>query len=705
MKTEKKFWSTSLSLVAALVALSALAATIPISQEPRATSSTAQDDLIINKTNTGAGTFTTKRIAVGDLVPTLSVKTFGATGDGSTDDTSSFQAAANARIPILVPGGSNVYKISNVVLTNGTSFIGNNSRIVMKAGTTGNVLDMGTNSWISIRGLDISGGAANAIPGSRNYTPIGIYVSAYGTNVEVSGCTVHNIDTGIQIAGPGTTGTTYLMPHAKVHDNEAYFCAAGFYWQVATGGNMSEYVIGSQLYAHSCYIGLDAHGGNIQWIGCQATACTYGLYKTGGSNPGHGSIVGCTANHGTWNLYVDAINLGETISGSKFLVGDVWIGNSQGVQIQDCDISDGQLWLNGQGALAGTNYVRFNTAMHSGTVTVIHTNSDASPVYGNFYPDGTEWAGAVYPAQPSGIFNNTLAVGLSAPKYQFEVKGTNTGTEFFGANGFGSSGYMGLYFHHDGPYATNWSVGSQGADLILNVAKPTGMIEFQNLNVAKGRMFNDGGWSFDMANYSISPGPGHIASSGLNLYPATSGITWFSGSTLSQVSDGILRMANNAGAGAELRLGSIKATNSVTSSLFIGNGLQLSNLTAVLAGCILPSMNTTARYCALIAPTVANTTEATYSQPFARAVTLTNLYFKVSNVLALTGTNVTVTVMTNGVASLLAATLVGDGSKTICSNLTDSAWIPAGGTLSLRLVGTNPTSFSPTIIHTVEAIY
>jgi hypothetical protein len=69
------------------------------------------------QTNTGA----VNRAINLKLAETVSVKDFGATGDGTTDDTAAIQAAVDTGLAVFVPQG--VYKITSPILSTGKSFI------------------------------------------------------------------------------------------------------------------------------------------------------------------------------------------------------------------------------------------------------------------------------------------------------------------------------------------------------------------------------------------------------------------------------------------------------------------------------------------------------------------------------------------------------------------------------------------------------
>jgi parallel beta-helix repeat protein len=91
----------------------------------------------------------------GDLV---SVKDFGATGDGTTDDTSAFTAAAvyssANKVRIFIPSGT--YIVGYIACPSYTSFVGNgakNTTLKLKASTNNSIFGGGTSDYLNISNI------------------------------------------------------------------------------------------------------------------------------------------------------------------------------------------------------------------------------------------------------------------------------------------------------------------------------------------------------------------------------------------------------------------------------------------------------------------------------------------------------------------------------------------------------------------------
>ena len=110
-----------------------------------------------------SGTGAEARTVDSKLQDFVSVKDFGVTGDGSTDDTTKFQAAIDATSTanqrLYIPTGT--YIITSLSLQNNTYLFGVGT-LKRKAGSTGYVITASSkNNWV-IRGFTIDGNKSNA---------------------------------------------------------------------------------------------------------------------------------------------------------------------------------------------------------------------------------------------------------------------------------------------------------------------------------------------------------------------------------------------------------------------------------------------------------------------------------------------------------------------------------------------------------------
>jgi hypothetical protein len=89
-----------------------------------------------------------------------------------------------------------------------------------------------------------------------------------------------------------------------------------------------------------CVFGITVDSGNSNIANGQTTFCSVGLLISGGTNNGHGSVIGWNSRHNSYNLSCQNVTLGHYIGGSNFIGGQagadqgkIQIYNSKGIMI------------------------------------------------------------------------------------------------------------------------------------------------------------------------------------------------------------------------------------------------------------------------------------------------------------------------------------------------------------------------------------
>ena len=139
---------------------------------------------------TAVGTGAVKRTSHDKFSDFVSIKDFGAVGDGLTDDTVAIQEALAAQNAVFVPEGE--YLITQaIVLGNRQTLTGAGQRAVIRANTLVNLIEIGA-SYVTLSHLRLEGGA--------------IGIKLYGdtepcVNTSVTDVTIWQAQTGILLDG------------------------------------------------------------------------------------------------------------------------------------------------------------------------------------------------------------------------------------------------------------------------------------------------------------------------------------------------------------------------------------------------------------------------------------------------------------------------------------------------------------------------
>ena len=380
---------------------------------------------LLAQTGTGAATAT----ATDKLKESLSVKDFGAVGNGIADDTVAIQvavvAAADRKAEVFIPFG--VYKISAPIsVYSGTKIRGvggmynkfSGSVLKSEAST---IFDIPANRWdIDIEDLGLLGHH------DESGWTAGIYgISLHGTypnssyRMKFSNLRIAGFERGISVVGNGNwqcDGIQVLHSFFVINKNGIYISGArnADYWVVDNCGfgfppadgtaiNLQNAgfmwvrstTAGGGLANNSAFIRFGAPNDQLLVTGCQAESLTYFLYIEASASVTSGlpitvrdSVIDCIVKIDRQSNFIS--------SGNIYSVNPEISGNDVRISSMDDSFSSGSTW-----AITGSNsYVQtqINT-LGPNKLSTIEPSRDNSYTLGSA---SHRW---------NGIFTNALTIG------------------------------------------------------------------------------------------------------------------------------------------------------------------------------------------------------------------------------------------------------------------------------------------------------
>jgi hypothetical protein len=144
------------------------------------------------------------RTVTNKLQESVSVKDFGAIGDGTTDDTTAFQnAQGNGSVQVIIPPGT--YKLNGLRIKNGVRLVGQGKNVVTIIQSTTGTPAINCSSDITVgqlKNLELSGftviGAANASVTAVLVQALGVY-AIWNSTFDYSASTTYR---SLEIQGP-----------------------------------------------------------------------------------------------------------------------------------------------------------------------------------------------------------------------------------------------------------------------------------------------------------------------------------------------------------------------------------------------------------------------------------------------------------------------------------------------------------------------
>ena len=216
------------------------------------------------------------------LRESVSVLDFGATGDGTTDDTTAIQAALNASRYVVVPIGT--YRLESTIT------VPANTRLEFQGGTS-IVSPPPAVFFKAHNGVGISLGASCIISGGGIYSNKTTYPTGNGINMLGGQSTIENFainDVGGVGIRLGSVSTYVNTNSCQLTNIKIYGCGSdGIYIHDAFGSDSNAHTITSCVV-----IACNGHGIRLNrtfWatvINCNVEICTgYGLYLSGETVP------------------------------------------------------------------------------------------------------------------------------------------------------------------------------------------------------------------------------------------------------------------------------------------------------------------------------------------------------------------------------------------------------------------------------------
>jgi hypothetical protein len=291
-----------------------------------------------------AGTGAISRTAQTKMREAVSVKDFGAAGDGVTNDVSAFATAIATGYDLFVPQGTYLLN-SGITLGANQSLYGAGWTSILRYTGNGRGVTLGNRS--TIRDLKIQGDGAGAV-GKDSQTGILAVTDAQEwliDNVWISGIAGDYATTGAGAIYVAVLTHTYFeggrINACVIQENDSGIVLA----------DAGEYVSVTNCLINRNAVGVRITAGNALLTGCQVSGNTINLSMGVGSNEAHGTISACTFNHGVnANLEITGVRYGMQFVGCHFHLGNVTITDSNGIQFVGCQ-------FNGQSksfTLAGT---------------------------------------------------------------------------------------------------------------------------------------------------------------------------------------------------------------------------------------------------------------------------------------------------------------------------------------------------------------
>lgn len=249
----------------------------------------------------------------------VSVKDFGAIGNGVANDTDAINNAIATGKAVDFGGDENTYLIySSITIGANQTVFGSGAKILSAINDTFFVLS----DYSVVTGLKFAGNGSGSAQNAISIDDV------YWTHV--SSCYFASLGG----AAYYVTNTVDIHQGNQFIGNRIENCAIGI--NLATRGEYAN-ITGCNISA--CGTGIRIIGGNACVNACViSNSVNYGIYVGNGSNDAHGLINGCLINHSaTYSFKFDAPSVNDfRVMNCEVYYGDVWLVASNKINFDSC---------------------------------------------------------------------------------------------------------------------------------------------------------------------------------------------------------------------------------------------------------------------------------------------------------------------------------------------------------------------------------